>query len=173
MTTTKNHPVYNTLWFWEVRSQAAGWQFCKHLSCSFPPALFCPAAAASTSASPSGGTWGWRTSPREMAVHPRAALALAGPDRRFLLTCKTMTSVVLPPPLPSSSRALRGSNGPADLVNCSARIFRVWFELTGWPMLTFWCQAWESEVASAGQEGSGSNTKNSWSVSPLLQSWLA
>lgn len=60
-----------------------------------------------------------------------------------------------------------------DLVDCSVRMLRVWFELMGWPVLMFKCQAWGPEAASAGQGRSGSNTKNSGSSSSLLQSLLA
>lgn len=59
-----------------------------------------------------------------------------GPRRRFLLICKTMTSVVLPPP-PPSLRALWAAMVIFDLVDSSVRIFRVGFELIGWPMLMF------------------------------------
>lgn len=51
-----------------------------------PTVLFCPLAAASTSALLSCWAWGPRSSLREMDVHPSAVLAHAGLGRRFLLT---------------------------------------------------------------------------------------
>lgn len=69
-----------------------------------PPVLFSSVVAASTSPS----CWAWEAQPKGGG---RVSQAHAGLGRRFLLICKTMTNIVLPPSSSSSSLQLESSAG--------------------------------------------------------------